>query len=95
MRPGNFLLPGGPSRSANGNFGFDPTHPSAQFLLGYMLARRPERRKLSESHLIFGARSVPEAHLAAALVFDSTGAVERAREELELDREATRRRPAK
>ena len=78
---------------AQTTIGLDPGKPSAQFLLGYMPARRPETRKLSERPLLVAARNVPEAHLVLTLVFDAGGAIPRAREEIK--RKAILKRPAK
>jgi tetratricopeptide (TPR) repeat protein len=73
--------------------GLDPGNACAQFLLGYLLARHPETRNISESHLI-AAKTVPEAHFVLALVYGFQGATQLASAELDLYRSATRKRPA-
>jgi Tfp pilus assembly protein PilF len=62
--------------------GLDPADGMAHFLLGWLLARRPATRPLSEKHLIYAARTVPEAHLALALLYDAQGASQGADTEL-------------
>jgi tetratricopeptide (TPR) repeat protein len=74
--------------------GLDPGNSRAQFLLGYLLARYPETRKLSQSHLIVAAKTVPEAHLVLALVYGLQGSTQLASAELDLYRSATRKAPA-
>jgi len=69
----------------------DAGNANAQFLLGYLLARHPETRQLSESHLTFAAKTVPEAHFVLALVYRFQGAAQRANAELDLYRSATKK----
>ena len=66
----------------------DPTYAVAQFLLGCLLARRPETRSLSENHLLYAARSIPEAHLALAQLYDAQGASQVAGTEMKRYRQA-------
>jgi Tfp pilus assembly protein PilF len=54
--------------------GLDPADGVAHFLLGWLLARRPETRPLSENHLLYAVRTVPEAHLALAQLYGAQGA---------------------
>jgi Flp pilus assembly protein TadD len=42
--------------------GLDPTNAKAQFILGLLLARRPETRERSIAHLEYAAREMPVAH---------------------------------
>ena len=68
--------------------GLDPSLPVAQFLLGVLLARRPETQGLSENHLLYAARSVPEAHLALAHLYRERGESKVADAELKCYRDA-------
>ena len=68
--------------------GLDPGDAVAQFLLGCLLARRAETRNLSENHLLFAARSLPEAHLALARVYSAQGATQGADTEMKRYRQA-------
>lgn len=63
--------------------GLDETNASAQFMLGLLLARRPETLALCQSHLVYAARTIPEAHFVLAGVYSATGAPQRAGAELE------------
>jgi Tfp pilus assembly protein PilF len=62
--------------------GLNPSDAVAQFLLGCLLARRAETRSLSETHLRYAARSLPEAHLALARVYNAQGDIQVAGAEL-------------
>lgn len=66
----------------------DATDAVAQFLLGWLLGRHPETRDQSENHLLFAARSVPEAHLALAQLYGAQGAPQVADTELKRYRQA-------
>lgn len=69
--------------------GLDGTNPAAQFLLGLLLANRPETRALCESHLVYAARTIPEAHYVLANVYSADGAAQSARAELDRYRRET------
>jgi len=49
----------------------DETSTKAQFLLGYVLAHRPETRAAAEEHLRYAARDFPDARIALALLYGS------------------------
>jgi Flp pilus assembly protein TadD len=51
----------------------DQTNMKAQYLLGYILARRPETRAAAEEHLKYAARELPEAHFALAGLYRANG----------------------
>ena len=51
----------------------DETNTKAQFLLGYVLAYRPETQAAAEEHLRYAAREFPEAHAALAALYRATG----------------------
>lgn len=69
--------------------GLDGTNATAQFLLGLLLARRPETRALCESHLVYAARTIPEAHRVLAWVYRAQGAAQNSGVELESYRRET------
>jgi protein O-GlcNAc transferase len=69
--------------------GLDPADGVAHFLLGWLLARRPETRPLSESHLLYAARTIPEAHLALAQLYGVQGASQVADTEVKRYHQAT------
>ncbi len=66
----------------------DSSDPVSQFLLGCLLARRAETRGLSENHLLYAARTLPEAHLALARLYTAQGASQVAETELKRYQEA-------
>jgi tetratricopeptide (TPR) repeat protein len=49
----------------------DGTNTKAQYLLGYLLASRPETRAAAEAHLRYAAREFPEARSALALLYSA------------------------
>ena len=51
----------------------DETNTKAQYLLGYILAHRPETQAAAEEHLKYAARAFPEAHSALAALHRATG----------------------
>jgi len=51
----------------------DATSTKAQYLLGYLLANRPETRAAAEEHLKYAAREFPEARSALADLYRATG----------------------
>ena len=63
--------------------GLDGANATAQFLLGLLLARRPETRALCESHLVYAARTIPEAHRVLAWVYRAQGGAQSSGVELE------------
>lgn len=66
----------------------DPADAVGHFLLGWLLARRPETRSVSENHLIYAARTIPEAHLALAQLYGAQGASQGAETEVKRYRQA-------
>ena len=71
--------------------GLDPADGVAHFLLGWLLARRPETRPLSENHLLYAARTIPEAHLALAQLYGAQGSSQVADTEVKRYRQAAAR----
>ena len=76
----------------------DGTNTKAQYLLGYLLANRPETRAAAEEHLKYAAREIPEARFALAELYhareDRRGAGTRAcRVETRLDARTVRTAP--
>jgi tetratricopeptide (TPR) repeat protein len=69
--------------------GVDSGNATAQFLLGFLWARRPDKRKAAETYLTSAARTVPAAHLVLAQMYTAEGSVEIARAELDRYQEAT------
>jgi hypothetical protein len=57
---------------------------TAQYLLGFLLARRPTTRDQAAEHLLYAARTLPEAHLTLAAMYRALGQERLAT--LELDR---------
>ena len=51
----------------------DGTNTKAHFLLGHLLANRPETRAAAEEHLRYAAREFPEARSALAALHRATG----------------------
>ena len=60
----------------------DPTSGVAHLLLGAVLAQRPEKRRLAESHLSVAAQTFPAAHLVLSRLYSVEGASEIAAAEL-------------
>jgi tetratricopeptide (TPR) repeat protein len=60
----------------------DPSSTKAHYLLGYLLARRPEARSQAEPHLVIAARELPEAHYVLAEIYSAQGADSIAQAEL-------------
>lgn len=60
-------------REAQTAVDLDPTNFQAHYLLGFLLASRPETRDLAAKHLLYAARSVPEAHLVLAELYRAQG----------------------
>lgn len=75
--------------------GLDGANATAQFVLGLLLARRPETRALCESHLVYAARTIPEAHRVLAWVYSAQGATQNSGVELESYRRETASRQSK
>jgi Flp pilus assembly protein TadD len=69
----------------------DGTSTKAQYLLGYLLANRPETREAAEEHLRYAARQFPEARSALADLYRATGRGALAETEL---RESLGKQPA-
>jgi tetratricopeptide (TPR) repeat protein len=61
----------------------DPTNFKAQYVLGCLLANRPDRRTDAIPHLTYAARFLPEGHEALAEVYRASGEPERAQAEME------------
>jgi Flp pilus assembly protein TadD len=61
----------------------DPSNARAHYLLGFLLARRPEARSQAESHLVIAARELPEAHYVLAEIYSAQGADSIAQAELD------------
>ena len=61
----------------------DRNNAKAHYLLGLLLAQRPETRETAAQHLIYAARGVPEAHHLLAALYRISGDEARAQEELE------------
>jgi hypothetical protein len=51
----------------------DRTNLKAQYLLGYLLALRPETRAAGEEYLRYVARELPDAHSTLAELYQRTG----------------------
>jgi Flp pilus assembly protein TadD len=51
----------------------DQVNTKARYLLGYVLAHRPETQAAAEEHLKYAAREFPEAHSALAALYRATG----------------------
>jgi Flp pilus assembly protein TadD len=51
----------------------DRTNTKAQYLLGCVLAHRPETRAAAEEHLKYAAREFPEAHSTLVELYRATG----------------------
>lgn len=73
---------------AQAALGLDPADGVSHFLLGWLQARRPETRSLSENHLLYAARTIPEAHLALAQLYGAQGASQVADVEVKRYRQA-------
>lgn len=70
-------------REAQVAVALDASNVKGQFLLGYLLSRRPESHQQAAAHLADAAREMPEAHLALAEMYLAEGAAPIARAELE------------
>jgi tetratricopeptide (TPR) repeat protein len=82
-------LPGEAQAEAQTAVGLDRANPKARYLLGCLLARRPETRSSAVEHLTYAAQQVPEAHLALADLYRQEGADALARMEQDRYRKAT------
>jgi Flp pilus assembly protein TadD len=74
---------------AQAALGVDPTSGVAHLLLGAVLAQRPEKRGLAESHLSAAAQTFPAAHLVLSRLYREEGASEIAAAELKRFRQAS------
>lgn len=61
----------------------DHSNSKARYLLGFLLARRPETRGKAEEHLMYAARQMPDAHLILADMYRLEGAEALAQKEQE------------
>jgi tetratricopeptide (TPR) repeat protein len=68
--------------------GLDDLNPKARYLLGFLLARKPETRNRAAEHLEYAARQLPDAHLILADMYRLEGAPALAQNEQELYRKA-------
>jgi tetratricopeptide (TPR) repeat protein len=66
----------------------DHLNPRARYLLGFLLARRPETRSRAAEHLQYAARNLPDAHLILANLYRLEGADALAQSEQERYRKA-------
>jgi len=66
----------------------DHLNPKARYLLGFLLARRPETRDKATEHLQYAAQQMPDAHLVLAQVYRLEGAFTLAQAEKEQYRKA-------
>ena len=73
------------ARSAVAN---DATNFKAHYVLGILLARKPELRSEAIPHLVYAARFLAEGHQALAEVYGASGQPDLARKELERYRAA-------
>jgi tetratricopeptide (TPR) repeat protein len=70
-------------REAQTAVDLDPSYAKGQFLLGFLLARRPQTRRLAAAHLADAARQLPEAHFLLAEMYLDQGDSQIAAEELD------------
>jgi predicted Zn-dependent protease len=70
-------------REAETAVDLDPSYAKGQFLLGFLLARRPQTRRLAAAHLADAARQLPEAHFLLAKMYLDQGDSQIAAEELD------------
>jgi tetratricopeptide (TPR) repeat protein len=75
-------------REAETAVDLDPSYAKGQFLLGFLLARRPQTRRLAAAHLADAARQLPEAHFLLAKMYLDQGDSQIAAEELDRYRKA-------
>jgi tetratricopeptide (TPR) repeat protein len=66
----------------------DASNSKAQYLLGFLLAERPETRERATEHLNYAARDLPDAHYLLAQIYQAAGQTSRAGAELERYRKA-------
>jgi tetratricopeptide (TPR) repeat protein len=66
----------------------DAANSKAQYLLGFLLAQRPETRETAAEHLTYAARDLPDAHYILAQIYQAAGQTSRAGAELERYRKA-------
>jgi tetratricopeptide (TPR) repeat protein len=66
----------------------DAANSKAQYLLGFLLAQRPETRDKAAEHLSYAAREMPDAHYLLSRIYQDAGQTSRAGAELERYRKA-------
>lgn len=76
-------LPGEAEQEAQTAVNLDHSNPRARYLLGFLLARRPETRGKAAEHLMYAARQMPDAHLILAEIYRLEGANALAQDEQE------------
>ena len=79
-------------REAQTAVDLDPSYAKGQFLLGFLLARRPQTRRLAVAHLADAARQLPEAHFLLAKMYLDQGDSQIAAAELDRYRKAIQSR---
>lgn len=82
-------LPNEAEPEAQAAFDLDHSNVKARYLLGSLLARRPETRGRAAEHLMYAAQELPDAHMVLAEMYRTEGAEALAQMEQERYRKAT------
>jgi len=60
----------------------DPSNFKAHYVLGFLLANKPQQRAEAIPHLAYAARFLPEGHLVLSAIYRANGDTEGAQEEM-------------